>query len=121
MDFLFSLILYIYFFEEYSHANMQVLKDCKRLNYTFTSIAEKNHISTSSAVNIFDQYVSMTPGSLPRVLSIDEFYLGRTWNSRFACIFIDWETGQIVDIFPSRKNSGFIPICSTLKKANLIM
>lgn len=96
---------------------MQVLKDCKRLNYTFTSIAEKNHISTSSAVNIFDQYVSMTPGSLPRVLSIDEFYLGRTWNSRFACIFIDWETGQIVDIFPSRKKFKLYSYMQYIKKS----
>ena len=82
---------------------IQVLKDCKRLNYTFTSIGEKNHISTSSVVNIFGQYVTMYPGSLPRVLSIDEFYLGKTWDNKFACIFIDWETSQIIDIFPSRK------------------
>lgn len=82
---------------------MQVLKDCKRLNYTFTSISEKNHISPSSVVNIFDQYVSMAPLQLPRVLSIDEFYLGKTWSNKFACVFIDWETSQIVDIYPSRK------------------
>lgn len=80
-----------------------VLKDCKRLNYTFSSIAEKNHISPSSVVNIFDQYVDMKPGHLPRVLSIDEFYLGKTWKNKFACIFIDWETAQIIDIYPSRK------------------
>lgn len=82
---------------------MQVLKDCKRLNYTFTSISEKNHISPSSVVNIFDQYVSMAPLQLPRVLSIDEFYLGKIWSNKFACVFIDWETSQIVDIYPSRK------------------
>ena len=80
-----------------------VLKDCKRLNYTFSSIAEKNHISLSSVINIFDQYVDMKPGHLPRVLSIDEFYLGKTWKNKFACIFIDWESAQIIDIYPSRK------------------
>lgn len=82
---------------------VQVLKDFKRCNYTFTSIAEKNHISISSAVNIFDQYVDMQPGVLPRVLSIDEFFLGRTFKEKFACVFINWETGQIIDIYPSRK------------------
>lgn len=80
-----------------------VLNDCKRLNYTFTSIAEKNHISASSVVCIFDQHVDMKSGHLPRVLSIDEFYLGKTWKNKFACIFIDWETAQIIDIYPSRK------------------
>ena len=80
-----------------------VLKDCKRLNYTFSSIAEKNHISTSSVVNIFDQYVDMKSGHLPKVLSIDEFYLGKTWKNKFACIFIDWQTAQIIDIYPNRK------------------
>ena len=82
---------------------MQVLKDCKRLNYTYTSIGEKNHISTSSVINIFDQYVDIRPLPLPKVLSIDEFYLGRTWNKKFACIFIDWENSKIIDIFPSRR------------------
>lgn len=82
---------------------MQVLKDCKRLNYTFSSIAEKNYISVSSIVNIFDQYVDIKPGHFPKVLSIDEFYLGVTWSDKFACIFIDWETSQIIDIYPSRK------------------
>ena len=79
-----------------------VLKDCKRLNYTFSSIAEKNHISPSTVINIFDQYVDMKPAHLPRVLSIDEFYLG-TFKNKFACIFIDWESAQIIDIYPSRK------------------
>ena len=31
---------------------MQVLKDCKRLNYTFTSIAQKNHISPTTVINV---------------------------------------------------------------------
>ena len=82
---------------------LSILKDCKRLNYTFSSIAEKNHVSPSSVVNIFDQYVDMKSGHLPKVLSIDEFYLGKTWKNKFACIFIDWETSQIIDIYPSRK------------------
>lgn len=64
---------------------------------------KKNHISLSSVINIFDQYVDMKPGHLPRVLSIDEFYLGKTWKNKFACIFIDWESAQIIDIYPSRK------------------
>lgn len=82
---------------------MQVLKDCKRLNYTFSSIAEKNHISPSSVISIFDQYVDIKSGHLPKVLSIDEFYLGKSWKNKFACIFIDWKTSQIIDIYPSRK------------------
>lgn len=82
---------------------LQVLKDCKRLNYTFSSIAEKNHISSTTVTNNFDQYVDMKPGALPRVLSIDEFYLGKSRKSKFACIFIDWEKGTIVDIYPRRK------------------
>lgn len=81
----------------------QVLKDCKRLNYTYSSIAEKNHISATSVIHIFDQYVDMKSSPLPRVLSIDEFYLGKTWKNKFACVFVDWEQNSIIDIFPSRK------------------
>lgn len=82
---------------------LQVLKDCKRINYTFSSIAEKNNISLSSVVNIFDQYVDISPGTLPYVLSIDEFYLGKTWKNKYACVFIDWQKNTIYDIYPSRK------------------
>lgn len=82
---------------------LQVLKDCKRANYTFTSIAEKNHLSASSVINIFDQYMDIFPGKLPYVLSIDEFYLGKTWKNKYACVFIDWEKGTIMDVYPSRK------------------
>lgn len=73
------------------------------MNYTFTSIAEKNSVSVSTVVNVFDQYIDISSGHLPRVLSIDEFYLGKSWPDKFACIFINWETGDIVDIYPSRK------------------
>lgn len=82
---------------------MQVLKDLKRCNYTFTSVAEKNNISASTVINIFDQFVDMQPGHLPAVLSIDEFYLGDTFDDKFACVFINWETGRIIDIYPSRR------------------
>lgn len=82
---------------------LQVLKDCKKLNYTYSSIGEKNHISATTVIHIFDQYVDMKPMPLPKILSIDEFYLGKTWKNKFACIFIDWEKNTIIDIFPSRK------------------
>lgn len=82
---------------------MQVLKDLKRCNYTFTSVAEKNNISASTVINIFDQFVDMQPGHLPAVLSIDEFYLDGTFDDKFACVFINWETGRIIDIYPSRR------------------
>lgn len=82
---------------------IQVLKDCKKINYTFASIAEKNNLSPSSVVNIFDQYVDISSGRLPYVLSIDEFYLGKTWKNKFACVFIDWQKKKIIDIYPSRK------------------
>lgn len=91
-------------YQKISNATViQILKDCKRCNYTFTSIAEKNGVSPSTVVNVFDQYIDMKPGHLPRVLSIDEFYKGRKWKDKFACMFIDWETGKIMDIYPSRK------------------
>lgn len=80
-----------------------ILKDCKRNNYTFTSIAEKNNVSASTVVRVFDRYIDMRPGHFPRVLSIDEFYKGRKWKDKFACMFINWETGNIIDIYPSRK------------------
>lgn len=81
-----------------------MLKDSKRINYTFSSIAEKNFISVSSVVNIFDQYVDIKLDLLPKVLSVDKFYLSNTFANKFAYIFINWETGLIIDIYLSRKN-----------------
>ena len=45
----------------------------------------------------------MMPGRIPRVLSIDEFYLGNGFKDKFACVFVNWETCKIIDIYPSRK------------------
>lgn len=98
---------------------IQVLNDCRRINYTFSSIADNNHISVSSVVNIFDQYVDIKPGALPVILSIDEFYLGKTWKNKFACVFIDWRNGTIIDIYPSRKNIIYILICNISLNHNL--
>lgn len=79
------------------------MKGCKRLKYTFSSIAEKNHIFPSPVISIFNQFIDMEPSHLPKVLSIDEFHLDKSWKNKFACIFIDWETSQIINIYPSKK------------------
>lgn len=74
----------------------------------------KNNVSTSSVVNIFDQYIDMKSYPLPKILFIDEFYLGKAWKNRFTYIFINWGKSRIVDIYPSRKiQSLFIyTLCS---------
>jgi len=86
------------------------------LNYTFSSIVEKNHISSSFVVNIFDQYVDMKPVHLPRILSLDEFYLIKTRINKFASIFIDWQTSQIIDIYPNRKKYDFYSYMQYINK-----
>lgn len=79
----------------------------KKLSYsttTYEMIADEFSISPTTVMNIFDQNVSYTRGTLPEYLSIDEFH-SATINSltKYSCLFLDFETNKVVDVIKSRR------------------
>ena len=51
-----------------------VLEAAKEWNATWKNIGKRGHVSDETAINIFDRYVNLPRGKMPKVLSIDECY-----------------------------------------------
>ena len=81
----------------------KILEDLKSPCETFTSVAERYHISPTSVATIFDEHVEMPTLKLPKYLSIDEAYAFRSDDSKYVCMILDYITQEPVDLLPSRQ------------------
>ncbi len=71
---------------------------------TFEEIACENLLTKSRVIQLFDKaYPNIPPLSLPRVMCLDEIKFNTDFDSKYILIISNFETGQIVDILPSRK------------------
>lgn len=93
-----------------------VLQDLKKITETYSAVAQRYHMSTSTVINIFDSHVSFTGMSLPEYLSIDEVFIPTDEGNRYLCVLIDFRTQQIVDILPSRKKDYLISYFSLIPR-----
>ncbi len=83
---------------------IQILKDLKRVNETYTSIANRYYTTNTNVINIFDRHVQIHRARLSRVVCIDEFYLGRHGVAgKYACVLYDFTQNIIIDILPTRQ------------------
>lgn len=82
-----------------------VLRDLKKQNETFASVAQRYHISPTSAASIFDSHVMMPRLPLPQLQCWDEAYAfhHRGENSKYVFTILDFTSQAPVDILPSRK------------------
>jgi len=82
-----------------------VLKDLKNYNETFSSVANRYHISPTSAASIFDSHVFMPRLPLPELMCWDETYAfhHKGENSKYVFTMLDFNTIEPVDILPSRR------------------
>lgn len=87
-----------------------VLKDLKSVDETFTSISKRYSLSASTVISIFDRNVHVSRKPLPAHLCIDEVYAFHddTSESQYVCVLLDFDTGMVVDLLPSRKKPDLI-------------
>ena len=83
-----------------------VLKDLKKQNETFSSVAQRYHMSPTSAASIFDRHVIMNRLPLPEYMCWDETYAfhHQGENSKYVFTMINFRTLEAVDILPSRRS-----------------
>ena len=83
----------------------RVLADLKKQTETFSSVAERHHISPTAAASIFDHHVQMPRLSLPQFMEWDEAYAfhHKGENSKYVFTILDFSSQNPVDILPSRK------------------
>lgn len=84
-----------------------VLKDLKKQNETFTSVAQRYHISPTSVASIFDQHVSLSRLPLSEVICLDECYafFHKEEKSKYVLTILDYNSQLPIDILPTRKTS----------------
>lgn len=81
----------------------KVLDELKNSTETFSSVAKRYHISSTSAASIFDSHVNMTRKSLPEMINFDEVYAFKSDTSKYVCVLLDFETQNPIDVLPSRR------------------
>lgn len=82
---------------------INVLKDLKQPENTYTSIAKKYNLSATKVTRIFDKHVNIKRKPLPMVLSIDEHYFPSSdYGTKYCCLFMNFQTGVMIDIIYER-------------------
>lgn len=81
---------------------INILKDLKPYNSTYSSVAKKYGVSVSTVIDIFDKHVQIPRKQLTRVLCLDEFYFNRHAKKKYAFMIMDFEKKYIIEIVESR-------------------
>ena len=79
----------------------KVMKMCSKI-ISYKDIAEELHISVTSVINIFDQNVPNLRVLPSNAICVDEFKNVKDPDNKYACVFIDFETGKIIHILKNR-------------------
>ncbi len=88
---------------------VNILRDLKHPEYTYTNVAERYHVSKSTVLRLFDKHVDIIRKPFPMVLSIDEHYFPESdMDSLYCCLLMDFITGEISDVLPTRRKHYLI-------------
>ncbi len=99
---------------------INILKDLKYVNCTYTGTAVRYNISPTKVLRVFDNHVNIKRKELPEVLSIDEHYFpSSSFDSLYMCILMDFNTGEIIDVLPDRRKNYLISYFSGIKNQTL--
>lgn len=99
---------------------LNVLKDLKWPESTYTNVARRYHLSKTQVIRIFEKHVKISRKPLPAILSMDEHYFPESsYDSLYCCVLMDFESGEIIDILPDRKKSFLLHYFSKIKHETL--
>lgn len=81
---------------------INILKDLKPYNSTFSSVAKKYGLSVTTIIDIFDKHVQIKKKPISDIMCWDEFYFNRHAKHKYAFIMMDFRKKVILDILESR-------------------
>ena len=88
----------------YTMSQINILKDLKHPEDTYTSVAERYHVSKATVLRLFDKHVDIMRKPLPMVLSIDEHYFPESdMDSLYCFLLMNFITGEVIDVLPTRR------------------
>lgn len=82
---------------------LRIMKELKNPRMTFSMVADSCHVSITTVMRVFDEYVGIPKRELPTILCIDEVYAVKYTQNVYACVLVDFCSNQIYDLLPSRK------------------
>lgn len=85
---------------------LTVMELLKNPHVTFKMVSEQVNLSITSVINTFISNVPTHKVILPRILCIDEIYLGRKAVMKYCAILLDFETNRIVDVIYGRSKNA---------------
>ena len=84
-----------------------IMKSLSNLNYTYSMVAELNHISVTQVQRYFDSFVNIPRIRLPESIGIDEIHskMAKRADSAYLCVMVDNKNRSLFEILPSRSKS----------------
>ena len=70
---------------------------------SFTDIASRANVSSQTIINIFERYINCKRKYLPKILCIDEFKNLSFGKGKYACLILNYQSGEIIDVLESRR------------------
>lgn len=87
---------------------LNVLKELKEPNATFSSVTKHHHISVTQTQEIFDRFVQISRQPLSKVLCMDEVYTQTSRKNKYSCLILDFLTNRLLDIVYDRKKYSLL-------------
>ena len=95
---------------------INILKDLKHPEDTYTSVAERYHVSKATVLRLFDKHVDIMRKPLPMVLSMDEHYFPESdMDSLYCCLLMNFITGEVIDVLPTRRKHYLIDYFASIR------
>lgn len=81
----------------------QILMALKDVDVSCVQVAKMFNVSDTYVHQVFKQYVDLPRKKLTKYICIDEVYLNLSPTCKYAIVIMDFVTGDILDIIPSRR------------------
>lgn len=95
---------------------IRIMKLLKDSSLTFSCVANLTNVSTTTVMKVFDEHAGISSIPLPRCLCIDEVYVSKYLQTEYACVLLDFDSGAIYDLIPSRKKYELAAYFSSINR-----
>ena len=95
---------------------IRIMKLLQHESITFSTVAQLTDVSTTTVMRVFDEHAGVSTVPLPRCLCIDEVYVSKYLQVEYACVLLDFDTGAIYDLVPSRRKDDLATYFSGINK-----
>jgi transposase len=100
-------------------SHIQIMELLLDPHLTFTKVGELLHLSPNTVMDTFIDNLPDIKPVMPRVLCIDEVYLGRNALKKYVAVLMDFESGNIVYIIYGRTRDALHSYFQKISKNQL--